>query len=158
MKIVDTTAIAGAILLGTVTMTEGFNYNEFIHSDTATKNHIENVPSPDQIENGKALFENIVQPIRDRFGEVRITSAYRNQELNTLVGGVENSQHMTGQAVDIQTPTISRYDVAHWVIENLEFDQLIIEPTWLHISYSRVKNRKEVLKYYRGSLVPYKYK
>jgi zinc D-Ala-D-Ala carboxypeptidase len=157
MKIVETT-IAGAILLGAVTMTEGFNYNEFVYSDTATKNNIENVPSPDQIENGKALFENIIKPLRDKYGEIRITSAYRNQELNTLVGGVPNSQHMTGQAVDIQTPTVSRYQVAQWIIENLEYDQLIIEPTWLHISYSRTKNRKENLKYYRGSLVPYKYK
>jgi zinc D-Ala-D-Ala carboxypeptidase len=157
MKMLDTT-IAGAILLGAVTMTDGFNYNEFIHSDTATKNKIENVPSPDQIENGKALFKNIVQPIRDRFGEIRITSAFRNPELNRMVGGVGDSQHMSGQAVDIQTPGISRYDVAHWIIENLEYDQLILEPTWLHISYSRVKNRKQNLKYSNGDLIPYKYK
>jgi zinc D-Ala-D-Ala carboxypeptidase len=157
MKIIDTT-IAGAILLGAVTMTDGFNYNDFVYSDTANKYNIQNVPSPDQIENGKALFENIVKPIRDRFGEIRITSAYRNPELNKLVGGVGDSQHMAGQAIDIQTPGISRYQVAHWIIENLEYDQLILEPTWLHISYSRVKNRKENLKEHNGSLVPYIYK
>ena len=155
MKLIGTT-ITGAILLGAATMTESFNYNEFIYSDTATKNKIQNVPSPDQIENGKALFKHVINPLREKYGEIRITSAYRNQELNNLVGGVDDSQHMTGQAVDIQTPQISRYEVANWIIDNLEFDQLIVEPTWLHISYSRTKNRKEVLKYHRGSLIPYR--
>ena len=152
------TTIAGVILLSALTMSDGFDYNAFVYSDTAKKYNIENVPSPDQVENGKALFKNIIVPIQEKYGKVRITSSYRNPELNKLVGGVADSQHMTGQAVDIQTPGISRYDVAHWVIENLNYDQLIVEPTWLHISYSRTKNRKENLIYKNGSLIPYKYK
>lgn len=157
MKIIESSLI-GALLFGLVNMGDEFDYNEFVYSETAHKHGIKNVPSESQIQNGKALYENIVIPIREKFGNIRVTSAFRNPKLNTMVGGVPDSQHMSGQAIDIQTPGISRYQVAHWVIENLEYDQLILEPTWLHISYSTTNNRKENLKYYRGSLIPYEYK
>jgi hypothetical protein len=66
-------------------------------------------------------------------------------QLNAAVGGVPDSQHLNGEAVDIVVP--DKEVVAQWIIDNLDFDQLIIEPTWLHISYKKNGNRKEVLNY-----------
>jgi zinc D-Ala-D-Ala carboxypeptidase len=132
-----------------------FNYTEFVSSDNAVTHNIQNSPSLEHIENGKALYINVVQPIRDQFGEVVVTSAYRNSKLNKLVGGVVGSQHTSGQAVDIQIPKHNRYTVANWIIKHLEYDQLIIEPTWIHISYSRTSNRNQNLKYNNGNILPY---
>jgi hypothetical protein len=138
------TFFIGAFLSACI-MYKDFSYVEFVRSDTAKKNNIINVPNKQQIENGKALFINIIKPIRERFNDVRITSAFRSVELNAAVGGVPDSQHLNGEAVDIVVP--DKEVVAQWIIDNLDFDQLIIEPTWLHISYKKNGNRKEVLNY-----------
>jgi hypothetical protein len=135
-----------------------FNYTEFIDSDTAIIYGIQNLPNHEQLGNGKALYLNIIQPIRDHFGGVKVTSAYRNLKLNTLVGGSVDSQHMSGQAVDIQIPEHNRFDVAEWIMKNLEYDQMIVEPSWIHISYSQTNNRNQNLKYSNGSYSPILYK
>lgn len=145
-----------AVLLMVFGMSDSFTYNEFVHSDTANKHGIANVPSTEHLENGKALFENVLQPIRDEWGEVIITSGYRNPELNKLVGGVWNSQHMTGQAVDFKVYGHSPREIAEWIDNNLEYDQLIIEPSWIHVSYDIKHNRKQFLLYKRGNFVEYK--
>lgn len=124
---------------------ENFN-NVFTYSETGVKYGIENKPNAEQISNGKRLFKNILEPISNQYGGLVVTSAFRNEKINRLVGGSLNSQHMTGEALDFRVPGKSHKEVAKWIIDNLEFDQLILEPTWIHISYSN-KNRKEVLTY-----------
>jgi len=102
----------------------------------------------------------LLQPVRDWAQvPVIVNSGYRGPELNRAINGSERSQHMTGHAVDFEIPGVSNYDVAVWVRDNLEFDQLILEfytpgvPSsgWVHASFVTDRpNRKEVLTIGKG--------
>ena len=136
-----------------VRLSENFTLQEFTKSQTAERRGIDNTPVEGHIENAKALFENVVQPVRDNFGVTVINSGYRCGDLNYAIGGSNTSQHCKGQAVDIECPGTPNYDVAKWIEENLEFDQLILEfytpgipdSGWVHVSYKTEDNRKGVL-------------
>ena len=105
------------------------------------------------IANKKQLFESVVQPVRNNFGVTVINSGYRGPALNQAVGGSSKSQHCKGEAVDIECPGVANYDVAKWIHDNLDFDQLILEfytpgipdSGWVHVSYKQEGNRKSVL-------------
>ena len=129
---------------------------EVTRSDSAKRNGISNMPTPEHIENFKLLAENIFEPIREHFGvPIRISSGYRSKELNAKIGGSETSQHCKGQAVDIDmdgtSNGVTNANVFNYIKDNLPFDQLIWEfgsdtnPDWVHVSYN-VKQRGEVLK------------
>ena len=136
-----------------VRLSENFTLQEFTKSQTAERRGIDNTPVEGHIENAKALFENVVQPVRDNFGVTIINSGYRSGDLNYAIGGSNTSQHCKGQAVDIECPGTPNYDVAKWIEENLDFDQLILEfytpgipdSGWVHVSYNAEDNRKSVL-------------
>jgi zinc D-Ala-D-Ala carboxypeptidase len=130
--------------------------SEVTRSDSAKRNGISNMPTPEHIENFKLLAENIFEPIREHFGvPIRISSGYRSKELNAKIGGSETSQHCKGQAVDIDmdgtSNGVTNANVFNYIKDNLPFDQLIWEfgsdtnPDWVHVSYN-VKQRGEVLK------------
>ena len=124
-------------------LSKNFTLAEYTKSQTALRNHIDNTPNEQHLEAAKELFENVVQPVRDRFGPTVINSGYRGPELNERVGGSPSSQHCLGQAVDIECPGISNYDVAMWIAKNTDFDQVILEfyepgipdSGWVHVSY-----------------------
>ena len=136
-----------------VRLSENFTLQEFTKSQTAERRGIDNTPVEGHLENAKALFENVVQPVRDNFGVTVINSGYRSGDLNYAIGGSNTSQHCKGQAVDIECPGTPNYDVAKWIEENLDFDQLILEfytpgipdSGWVHVSYKSKDNRKSVL-------------
>ena len=136
-----------------VRLSKNFTLQEFTKSQTAERRGIDNTPVEGHLENAKALFENVVQPVRDNFGVTVINSGYRSGDLNYAIGGSNTSQHCKGQAVDIECPGTPNYDVAKWIEENLEFDQLILEfytpgipdSGWVHVSYNSEENRKSVL-------------
>ena len=136
-----------------VRLSKNFTLQEFTKSQTAERRGIDNTPVEGHLENAKALFENVVQPVRDNFGVTVINSGYRSGDLNYAIGGSNTSQHCKGQAVDIECPGTPNYDVAKWIEENLEFDQLILEfytpgipdSGWVHVSYKTEDNRKGVL-------------
>jgi len=95
-----------------------------------------------------------VEKVRAHFGKpVHINSGYRGPALNKAVGGASSSQHCKGEAVDMEIPGVPNGDLAIWVRDNLDFDQLILEcykpgvPTsgWVHCSYKDTGNRKDVL-------------
>ena len=125
-----------------------FTISELIKSDVATKSKINNIPqSADIIDNLLLLILNVLQPLRNYVGRpVIITSGYRSTALNKKVGGVANSQHLTGQAADfvIQGLTIEE-GIRAVKNSGVEFDQLIHEGTWIHISYKKTGNRKQIL-------------
>lgn len=113
-----------------------------------------NQPSQEERDNLQELLEHVVNPLLDRFDGMEITSGYRSYSVNRAAGGVPNSQHTKGQAVDLwylasdKDVEQSVRDVYWWVIDNLIFDQLIIYDTFVHISYtSRRRNRMQVLRY-----------
>ena len=129
-----------------------FTLRELIKSDTAIRKGIKNVPNKQEEQNLTALVDKILDPLREAYKKpIIVTSGFRCEELNRLVGGSKTSQHRTGQAVDIRTisdtPEENKklYDL---IIElNLPFDQLINEYNfdWVHVSFSE-KNRKQILK------------
>lgn len=134
-------------------LSENFTLAEFTKSQTAIRMGIDNTPGEEHLENAKALFEKIVQPVREQFGPTTINSGYRGPALNEAVGGSSKSQHCKGQAVDIEVPGVPNAEVAEWIEENLDFDQLILEfytpgipdSGWVHVSYNGDANRKSVL-------------
>ena len=136
-----------------VRLSENFSLQEYTKSQTATRQGLDNTPNEDHMASAKLLFENVVQKVRDHFGVTVINSGYRGPALNTAVGGSSNSQHCKGEAVDIECPGTGNYDVAKWIEDNLDFDQLILEfytpgipdSGWVHVSYKSEGNRKQSL-------------
>lgn len=122
-----------------------FKISELIHSDTAIKHKINNMPDINSLDCMLDLIVYCLQPIRDKLKKpMIITSGYRNKDVNKLVGGAENSQHTKGQAVDFIIKDMSPYQIyMHILNSNIEYDQLILEPNWVHISYNKSKNRKQ---------------
>src|SRR6056300_1186132 len=103
-------------------LSENFTMAEFIKSDTANRLGIDNTPEGEHLEAAKALFENVVQKVRDHFGTTVINSGYRGPALNEAVGVSSRSQHCKGQAADIEVPGVANADVAQWIVDNTEFD------------------------------------
>ncbi|MEM4177890.1 MAG: D-Ala-D-Ala carboxypeptidase family metallohydrolase [Nitrososphaeria archaeon] len=132
-------------------LTKNLHLHELVQSPTAIRLKIDKTPSEAVIRNLKRLCEKVLQPTRDHFNRpVVITSGYRSPALNKAVGGVPNSQHVTGEAADFYIPGVDNYTVAFRIKENLVFDQLILEyyrggnTGRVHVSYSST-NRKQVL-------------
>lgn len=135
-------------------LTPHFKLSEFTRSATATARKIDNSPSEQVISNLKLLCEQVLEPLREYFNcPIVIGSGYRCPKLNSAVGGVKNSQHMTGEACDIHLPdenTGKRWFL--WMMDNLKFDQLIMEKStpsstryWIHVSFSRTRCRQQVI-------------
>ena len=128
-----------------------FSISEMLKSDTAIKQRLWNGAPKEAEENLRALVDEVLDPLREAYGKpIRVSSGYRCPELNRLVGGAVNSQHMRGEAADIQP--ISGNDngldeMARILIDNGKFDQLIIYPTFIHVSWKRNGwNRKQIKK------------
>ena len=127
-----------------------FTISELLKSDTALKNKLWNGAPKEAEENLRALVDEVLDPLREAYGRpIRVNSGYRCPKLNNLVGGSPNSQHMRGEAADIQPVVGNEADLpelARILIEKGKFDQLIIYPTFIHVSYKRLGwNRKQVL-------------
>lgn len=118
-------------------ISKNFSLEEFTFSRTALQMGINNDPPEEVVENIIRLTRNVLQPLRDELSSpIYITSGYRSYDLNKAVGGVSDSQHLTGEAVDFIVPN---YEVEElFLIISLEYpyDQVIREPTWIHLSYS----------------------
>lgn len=137
-------------------LTEHFQLLEFENSSTAIARGIDNTVPASIIPNIKALCNNVLEPLRQHVGEpVIISSGYRCPDLNKLVGGAANSQHMKGEACDIlslnQTKLLNWFN---WIKDNTDFDQLIMEHArprsnyyWIHVSCKQdiSKNRHQIL-------------
>lgn len=130
---------------------EYFTIKEMTKSSTAIRNKIDNTPSKEEEKNIIDLVENILDPLRKKYGKpIIINSGFRNKQLNKLIGGSKTSQHLTGQAADIQTIVDTKeenkklFDLIQKL--NLPFDQLIDEYdfNWVHVSYSP-RNRRQIL-------------
>ena len=122
-----------------------FNLSEFFRSSTAARNDIKNEPSPDEkaaiVRNINLLVDNVLDPIRDiAHTPILITSGYRCPIVNKLVGGADNSQHMSGYAADFHvqgfTPSMM-YEVFLYIFNTLKYDQLIYyrRKNIIHVSY-----------------------
>ena len=132
---------------------------EGVFSQTATRRDLDNTPNEEQLENMKLIGEKVFEPLREWVGgPIKINSFFRGLPLNTAIGGAKSSQHMKGQAMDIDDTFghATNAEMYNWVKENLDFDQMIWEfgtdknPNWVHISYvSPEKNRNRCLLAYK---------
>ena len=141
-------------------LSDNFSLIEFTKSQTAERRGIENKPNEIQTIAMEALCHNILERVRSAFGKpVMINSGYRSPALCEAIGSKSTSQHCDGEAADIEIYGVSNYDLAKYIENNLNFDQLIlecwdgIEPNsgWVHVSYvNDTANRKDVLTYTRS--------
>lgn len=132
---------------------KNFKLSEFFASSTADENGIKNEPSSDEkasVErNINLLVDNVLDPIRDKLcTQVIITSGYRCPQVNKLVGGVYNSQHMSGCAADFHVKGFTRSmmcNVFFDIYYTIDFDQLIYyrNKNIIHVSYVDNCNRHE---------------
>lgn len=133
------------------------SYNEAIKSPTAIRLGIDNEPTPDHLENMKYVAKEIFDKAREHIDRpLAATSFYRSKQLNDAVpGSSKTSQHMTGEAIDIDCDVYgfgTNLEVFNFIRNNLIFDQVINEfpdkfgnPSWVHVSKTRTGNRGEVL-------------
>ncbi len=130
-------------------LTPHFSLREMCASGTAIRLGIRNEPSEQVVNSLQQLCEHVLEPLRQRFGVIRITSGYRCDKLNRAVGGVKNSQHRLGEAADIHISDIEvGRKMFRYIKENLEFDQLLFERIrengvcWLHVSYRKTHQQE----------------
>ena len=130
------------------------SYKEAITSQTATRNKIENTPNELELVCMQLVALRVFDVVREHFNvPIRVSSFFRSLALNKAVGGSKTSQHVKGQAIDMQgSGKISNKMIFEYIKDNLDFDQLIWEfgtdknPAWVHVSYvSKEKNRKQIL-------------
>jgi len=131
-------------------------YLEATKSDTAIRNGVKNDPNPEQLERMKFLAKEVFEPVRAHYGgkPIKVSSFFRGDALNKLVGGSKTSQHCNGEAMDIDNDgrSPSNKEIFDYIKDNLEFDQLIWEagdktrPDWVHVSRKKTGNRKQVLR------------
>jgi hypothetical protein len=144
------------------------SYSEVINSNKAKSLGISNEPNEEQLKNLVAICTNVFDEVREYYDvPLYISSGFRSDELNKVIGGSAKSQHMSGEALDIDADVYGRItnkDVFNYIRDNLVFDQLIWEfgndnnPEWVHVSYKRIgKNRKNILlSYMENGKVRYK--
>lgn len=130
-------------------ISRNFSFSEFVRSDKAAENGLANaIPSSVVADAIRALVQTVLQPLRDYLGAtVIINSGYRCEALNKLLGGARNSQHRKGEAADIRSPFFTPYKLASIIkLLGLPFDQLILYPTFVHVSHKlKGEQRNQVL-------------
>ena len=141
-------------------LSKHFKLEEFEKSMTATRKGIENKAGSGEIKNLTDLCYGVLEPVRARFEKpIMVTSGYRSPALCEAIGSKPTSQHTKGEAVDFEIAGISNLQVALWIQNNCDFDQLILEywkegepnSGWIHCSYKNPEdNRKQVLRAYRN--------
>jgi hypothetical protein len=143
-------------------VTEHVSYAEA----TQTNSNLANIPSGEQMERIKLLCEKVFEPLRKHVGKpIKINSIFRSAAVNKAIGGSSTSQHCAnnGAAMDIDDThgAMSNNDMGIWIMTNLDFDQLIFEKpvgkksSWIHVSYKKTGNRKQVLIFDGKSYLPF---
>ena len=127
------------------------SYKEAVGSNYAKQKGISNKPNEEQVENMKLLAKEVFEPLREWVdAPIKVNSMFRSKELNSAIKGSLKSSHLNGEAMDITSMGgKSNLEMFHYIKDNLCFDQLIWEfgkePKWLHVSYNKDNNRKQVL-------------
>ena len=135
-------------------LSKHFKLIEFEKSMTATRLGIKNKAGSGEIKNLTDLCYGVLEPTRAKFDKpITITSGYRSEELCEAIKSSKTSQHTKGQAVDFEIAGVSNLEVALWISNNCDFDQLILEywndeepnAGWIHVSFVEGSNRKQIL-------------
>ncbi len=135
-------------------LTANFSLHELTKSETALRMGLDNTPGPVETEYLKILAERVLQPIRDHFQKgVKVNSGFRSPDSNAAVNGSRTSDHCKGQAADIEIPGVPNAELAQWIMDNLDYTQLILEfytpgipdSGWVHVSYNPDNLKKQEL-------------
>ena len=155
-------------------LSKNFTLKELTRSNTATRLGIDNEPSKEGILKLTLLATELLQPLRNAVGSLRITSGYRSPQLSEAIGSTSNSQHCRYEAVDMQyvkrgkMDNIKIYDAL--IDLDLDYDQCILEfgnatehidptePDWIHLSWKVVDNRRQTLVAYKDENNKTKYR
>jgi len=140
-------------------LSDHFTLSELTKSSTAERLGMENEPGSTEIENLIMVCDQILEPVRNYY-DIPFTpnSGFRCLNLNREIGSSDGSQHVKGEAVDFEVPGIPNKEVALWVKDNCEFDQLILEfykegipdSGWVHCSYTIEKNNRKSARVFDG--------
>ena len=136
-------------------LSEHFNYEELTSSATAKRLGLCNAPDAKSLDNLKRLCEDVLEPLRIKWGKpIIVNSGYRSPSVNKAVGGAKNSDHKYGSASDIRTVSNSREDnqklfnlaVRMAKDGEIECRQIIDEYgyQWLHISINHSDNPTKI--------------
>ena len=155
-------------------ISKNFTLSELTKSNTATRLGISNTPDKEGIHKLRLLATELLQPLRNAVGALRVTSGYRSESLNTAIGGSNKSQHTKCEAVDLQFVKRGKMDnmkIFNAIINHaFEFDQLILEfggataekdsdnPDWIHLSWKVTENRRQILVAYKDENNKTKYR
>lgn len=140
-------------------ISDHFTLSELTKSSTAERLGIANEPGSVEVENLIMVCDQVLEPVRNHYGiPFAPNSGFRCLELNRAIGSSGNSQHVKGEAVDFEVPGISNKEVALWVMENCEFDQLILEfykedipdSGWVHCSYTIENDNRKSARVFDG--------
>ena len=139
-------------------LTANITLDELCKSQVSERKGINNNPNSGQIEKLKSLCENILQPVRDHFGRVKVTSGFRSEDLCLAIGSSRNSQHAKAEATDFECVGVDNAEVADWIKQNLETDQLILEfytpgepnSGWIHCSWIPEGRREQYMHAYKS--------
>lgn len=135
-------------------LTANFTLAEMTKSETALRLGMDNTPDEAAIAAMKLLAEKVLQPVRDHHKKgVKVNSGFRHPDVNKAVGGSATSHHCRGMAADIEIPGVANADLAQWIVDNLDFTQVILEfytpgvpdSGWVHVSYVAEDLKKQVL-------------
>lgn len=119
-------------------LTKNFTLEELIHSEWADAHNIENIPTDSDVYNLTALAQDVLQPIRDILGvPIEINSGFRCKAVNDGVGSKDSSQHIRGEAVDLECPKLGNKALYDAIIKHGVYDQIIDEHSlaWVHVSH-----------------------
>jgi hypothetical protein len=140
-------------------LSDHFSLEELTKSSTALRKGINNDPDSTARENLIVLCSEVLEPVRTHYGiPFAPNSGFRCLELNREIGSSDRSQHVTGNAVDFEVPGVDNKEVALWVKENCDFDQLILEfykegepaSGWVHCSYDVDKEHRKSARIFDG--------
>lgn len=125
-------------------LSDHFTLGELVRSGTALRHNIDNTPEPCHVENLRRLCHEVLEPLRRRFGVIRVTSGYRCPELNRRVGGAERSRHLSGEAADLHVASLEvAQKMMKFLDERTPHGELILEHVkktgvrWIHVSTRR---------------------
>lgn len=135
-------------------MGQFFTIGELCRSNVAASKGLKNEPNTAVKLNLTKLIDNVLDPLRTAYRKpIYVNSGYRCEELNLLVGGADDSDHLYGMAADIRAQDVRDNRILFdYIKNNLEFRQLIWEkgndeyPSWIHVSYNEDDNKGEILR------------
>ncbi len=138
-------------------LSQNFKLEEFLVSQTAERNGIDMTPPDEIIDNLQTLVANCLQPLREEVGStIYISSGFRPEALNRLIGGSSTSSHVFGQAADFRVAGFTPLEVCRIIRDILNYDQNIHEfGKWTHLGNAPPLRQENLTAYRKDGRTAY---